>query len=428
MGTEMMVKMSSAEAAPHSGRWLMVGLLFAAIVVNYIDRTALSVVTVPLMDQLNISTTAMGGLLSGFFWTYTALQIPTGYIVDRFGIKWTYGLAFLVWSLSSAAVGLAQSFWQVLLFRLLLGAGQAVAQPASLTYVRRNFLVHEQGMATGIYLSGLMVGPAAGMYLGALLLDQVGWRSMFILTGLIPCIWLLPWFLLAPHDSRAAQPASQPRQGLPLKQIFTSRPVWGITIGAFFYAYYWYFVITWLPSYLRIGRGFSVMQMGAFTAVPLLAMAVISPIGGRFADYLIIKLDRPVWVRKIFVCCGFLLGSSSLLLLVVDSSAAVLAILILSLMGLGIATANYWALTQTISPAALIGRAIGYQNTIGNLAGICAPIITGLLVGESQNFQSSIIFAVVSLWVAAAAYYFLVNERDVDLLQTNLKGPRQPSE
>jgi MFS family permease len=325
-----------------------------------------------------------------------------------------------VWSLASAAVGLANSFWQVLLFRLILGAGQAVAQPASLTYIRRNFQVHEQGMATGIYLSGLMVGPAAGMYFGAVLMEQLGWRSMFVLTGLLPCIWVLPWFMLAPRSAGNRPMVSRGAGSVSMKQIFAMRPVWGITIGAFFYAYYWYFVITWLPSYLRMARGFSVMDMGVFTAVPLIAMAVISPLGGRWADHWIAKTGRPLLVRKVFVCAGFMLGSSAVLLLIVDSPAAIMAVLVISLMGLGIATANYWALTQAISPGSLIGRAIGYQNTIGNLAGIAAPIITGLLVGESRNFQSSILFACASLWVAAAAFYWLVTEREVLRLKAGL--------
>src|SRR5262245_48270639 len=136
-----------------------VGLLFLGILVNYVHRSNLSVVAVPLMREFAISPAVMGTLLSAFFWSYALLQIPAGYVVDRFGLKWTYGGAFLIWSLASAAVGLAGSFEQVLGLRVLLGIGQAVAAPASLTYIRQQFGENEQGLPTAVYVSGMLVGP-----------------------------------------------------------------------------------------------------------------------------------------------------------------------------------------------------------------------------------------------------------------------------
>src|ERR1051326_2844144 len=97
-----------------AGRWVIIGLLFFAILVNYIDRGNLSIVAVPIMREFGASAARMGTLLSAFFWTYALLQVPTGYLVDRFGLKWTYAGAFLLWSLASAAVGFAGTFSQIL--------------------------------------------------------------------------------------------------------------------------------------------------------------------------------------------------------------------------------------------------------------------------------------------------------------------------
>src|SRR5947208_518482 len=148
---------SSAAPPALAGRWVIIGLLFFAVLVNYIDRGNLSIVAVPIMREFGGSASRMGTLLSAFFWTYALLQVPTGYLVDRFGLKWTYAVAFLFWSLASAAVGFAQTFSQILLLRLLLGIGEAAVQPASLAFIRRNFPADQQCVPTAVYLSGLSI-------------------------------------------------------------------------------------------------------------------------------------------------------------------------------------------------------------------------------------------------------------------------------
>ncbi len=409
-------------------RWWVVGLLFLAVLVNYIDRNNLSVAAVPVMEEFDFSPLTAGALMSAFFWTYTLLQIPSGWVVDRFGFRWTYGVAFLLWSLSSAALGLARSFGQIFGLRMMLGASQAVVQPVSLTYIRTHFTEHEQGLPTGLYISGMMIGPAVGGFLGGALLENLGWRTMFILTGLVPCLWLLPWFWLAPRGRPAtgsAGPSS--RRKVPLRTLFANPVVWGITITAFFYSYFWYFCMSWLPSYLVMERGLSFLEMGVYTALPFVAMSIVSSTSGRWADHWIARTGRPVFVRKVFVITGYILGSSTLALIWVESSALALAILVFALAGIGLTSANYWALTQAISPRSFTGRAIGYQNTVSNLAGICAPILTGYLVEQSGSFNSAIVFAATSLWLAAASYAFLVRESRAGEIKTLLAEAPAPN-
>ena len=349
--------------------------------------------------------------MSAFYWTYTFFQIPSGWAVDRFGIRWTYGIAFLIWSVSSAAIGLARSFLQILGLRMMLGLGQAAAQPVSLAYIRAHFDESHQGMPTGLYISGMMIGPAFGGLLGAALLDTYGWRLMFLLTGLVPCLWLVPWLSLAPSSPiRPPDGSRPPVEKLPLRKLFSNPVVGGITITAFFYSYFWYFCMSWLPSYLVMERGLSFLEMGIYTALPFLAMSVVAPIAGKFADHWIERTSRAVLVRKTFVITGYIIGSTTILINWVDSATSVVVILVFGLAGIGLSSANYWALTQAISSKRFIGRAIGYQNTISNLAGICAPVLTGVLVEVSGNFNSAIVFAASSLWIAAISYGFLVRE------------------
>jgi MFS family permease len=402
--------------SPSPRRWLIVALLFVGMLVNYVDRGNLSIVAVPLMREFGISPAAMGTLLSAFFWTYASLQVPAGYLVDRFGLKWTYAIAFFFWSMASAGVGMARSVPQIFIMRVLLGVGESVSPPASLSYIRRNFREHEQGVPTAIYVAGMTLGPGTGALLGGAMLERFGWRALFLVTGFGALLWLVPWLLLAPagKGSRAARASSvqAPRWSM----LLGMPTFWGITLGAFFYSYFSYFCLTWLPSYLVMERGYSFLKMGAYTAAPYVGTVVVSFTSARLADRLIARFGRPMIVRRYFVASGFLLGSTILLLLGLHSSGAVLAVLICSLSGIGLASSNYWALTEAIAPAPIVGRVIGYQNMIASAAGLCAPILTGFLVDRTKSFTQPIVFAGGALLVAVAAYLTLLRERDVQTL------------
>ena len=407
-----------------SRRWLVVLLLFAAMLVNYVDRGNLSIVAVPLMHEFGISPAAMGTLLSAFFWTYATLQVPAGYLVDRFGLKWTYATGFFFWSLASAGIGLAGSMGQIFALRVLLGVGESVSPPASLAYIRQNFKEDEQGIPTAIYVSGMLLGPAVGALLGAALLERFGWRVLFLATGFGALLWLLPWLFLAPPGAgRGAGQSMRTHAAAPRWSLLLRMPTfWGITVGAFFYSYYSYFCLTWLPSYLVMERGYSFLRMGTYTAAPYLGMVIVSFAAARAADRIIARFGRPLIVRRYFVAAGFLLGSSILLLLVLRIPPAVLAVLMCSLSGIGLASSNFWALTEAISPAPIVGRVIGYQNMIASLAGLCAPILTGLVVERTRSFDLAIVFAGGALLVAAAAYLALLRERDAAILMARFSG------
>jgi ACS family D-galactonate transporter-like MFS transporter len=409
-------------------RWGVVGLLFAAVLINFVDRGNLSVAAVPLMKELQLSPPAMGVLLSVFFWTYALLQVPAGYIVDRFGFKVVYAVAFVVWSLSSAAVGFTSTFGQIIALRLLLGVAESVAHPLSLTYIKRAFKESERGLPTGLYVSGMMVGAGSGSLLGGLFLKYFGWRQLFVITGLGGvCIWLLPWLLLAPATPARLAPKSAERSSAIAWGTIAKTPLlWGLTIGIFGYSYYWYFFLTWVPAYLVLAHGFSFVRMGAYSATALAGMAVMSPVGGWLADRLIARFQRPLLIRKAFVGVGCCLASSMLLLLRIHSAPLVLATLVFSLAGLGLASSNVWSLTQAISPGSVVGRIVGYQNSVGNVAGICAPLITGFLLGESKNFQLSILVTGLFLWISAAAILFLVRAIDVKTIHACFSDGQRP--
>jgi MFS family permease len=296
--------------------------------------------------------------------------------------------------------------------------GESVATPASLTYIRQNFAEDEQGLPTAIYVSGMTLGPAVSALLGAYVVVSFGWRALFVLTGLGALVWLVPWLILAPAtpSRHALRTISSPGDLPPWRMLLTSSTFWGLTITTFLYAYYNYFCLTWLPSYLMMARGYSFFRMGAYTAAPYVGTVLVSFASAGAADRMITRVGHPMVVRKVFVATGFLLGSGILLLLVFQSSLAVLFTLIFSLLGVGLASGNFWALTEAISPSPIVARVIGYQNMIASLGGICAPMLTGFLVERTKSFELSIAFAGGALLVSAGGYLALLRERDVSAL------------
>lgn len=396
-------------------RWVVVTFLFLGILVSYVDRGNLSVAANAMMHDFQFSPARMGVLLSSFFWTYALFMIPAGFLVDRFGIRTTYLVGLGLWSVASALVGFAESFWQLIVLRALLGLGESIAPVASIAYIKRNFVEEEQGLPTAIYIGGALMGPAIGTFVGAVLLDPLGWRLLFIATGLAGGLWLIPWAIVAPRHVREAKVADTPAAPPVRWLAVAATPLfWGVTLGAFFYSYYWYFILTWVPSYLLRVHGYSNLKMGAVVSAPLALTAVTSLAAGVVADRVIKRTRVPaLTVRKAFVTLGFVLSCSIVMLASLAPGANLLPLFLLSMGGMGFGVSNYWALTHLFSPAHLIGRAIGYQNMVAQLAGVAAPVVTGLLVGPGNRFTTAIVIAGLSPLVAASVLLLWLRQRNI---------------
>jgi ACS family D-galactonate transporter-like MFS transporter len=385
------------------------------MVIAYIDRTALSVaIAVPeFRDYFGLTNSQRGLMNSAFFWSYALLQVPAGWLVDRVGVKYPYAGSFLFWSIVSACTGLARSVGQLFVVRLLLGIGEATVAPASLRWIRMNIDEKQRGLAMGIYMAGTKIGPAIGAPIAAYLVAAYGWRAMFYLTGLVSLLWLVPWLLLVPRDERklpaaAAAAAATAKADVPFLHVFRGSAIWGIIIGTFCYSCYLYFCITWLPAYFKEQRKLSLELMGLYTMFSFAGMAVTTILAGWAADKLIARGGDAVKVRKTFTIVGLLLAATEVFGAVATSAETALFFSIFSLAGLGVATANYWALTQTVVPGNSIGRIGGLQNTASNLAGVAAPVLTGWLIDATGTYEAPMQAIAVLLIVGAASYAWLV--------------------
>ena len=233
-------------------RSVLLLLVFVGILISYVDRGNLGIAAPALMSEFRFPPASMGVLLSAFFWTYAVFQIPAGYALDRFGVRWTYAGAFLLWSLASAAIGASRGFNDILSLRMVLGLAETVGPIASLTFIRQNFSGREQGFPTSVYIAGQTFGPAVGTLLGTALLAHYGWRLMFVATGLGALLWIPAWIATAEARRVPVIPAGENTR--PAGSFWRScrgRPVfWALAGCVFFLSYFWYFVLTWVPTYL----------------------------------------------------------------------------------------------------------------------------------------------------------------------------------
>jgi ACS family D-galactonate transporter-like MFS transporter len=410
MANPAIVKPSSAQPWM---RWSVLGLLTVAIIIAYVDRINLSSALPEMRKTFPLTPQASGILLSAFFWSYAALQPPAGWIIDRYGVKWPYAIAFFIWSLVSAATAMVSTLGGLIAVRILLGVGESVVTPASMRYIRTNFAEKERGLAIGIYMSGSKYGPAIGAPLAAYLISGYGWQLMFLLTGLGCLLWLIPWVVLAPNDAGIATSQSDTASKTPAswRAILSTPVMWGTCVATFCYMYFVYFCMTWMPTYFKERHGLSLTNSGWFTFMSFGGMATMAILGGWAADRLIGKGYNPVTVRKTFVIAGFVLAFSEIIGAFTESASLTLFLAVFSLSGLGLTTANYWAVTQTLMPGGAIGRVAGLQNTAASVAGIAAPWITGSLVQKTGNFNAPLMTIGFWLAVGVGCYLFLVREK-----------------
>src|SRR6202162_2606372 len=256
-------------------------LLWLSVFLKYTDRSNLSIAAPQLNTELGLSATQLGVLLSAFFWTYACLQIPAGWLVDRFEVKWVFAGGFLIWSTATAVTGVLHSFAALLAVRVVLGMGESVAYPSYSKIIANHFPLARRGLANSIVASGLCFGPSFGILFGGTLMGRFGWRPFFVTLGLASLLWIGPWSLWMPRAKPQRDEGN--RKGIGLPEI-VARKAWVATaLGLFCSNYVNYFLLTWLPFYLVRARGYSMTGMEKGGGAPLVMAGICAGMCGQIS-------------------------------------------------------------------------------------------------------------------------------------------------
>jgi MFS family permease len=394
--------------------WSLLILLAIAMAMNFFLRVNLSVAAPALGPEMKLSPQSLGVLLSAFYWTYAVGQIGTGWLVDRFDVRWIYTIAVLVWSLATFLIGITGSFSVMLCLLLMLGLGEAVAYPACSRVITAVFPETRRGLANSVIdMMGARLGPALGTLCGGLMVARLGWRWLFLLSGGAGLVWLIPWMFLAPRKPAKAERLVAAQIGW--ADLLRRRALWATCCGQFGANYAWYFLLSWLPSYLVKERHFSLSAMAVWAAAPYFLMALTSMAGGILADRLIVRGASAVRVRQAFVCAGLLLTALLLPTVLIPRIEWALTGLMVACFVYGIYASNLWALSQTLAGATAAGRWTGFQNACANVAGVVAAMLTGFIVARTGQFALAFMGASFACLFGAASYWFFVRPSDANL-------------
>lgn len=359
----------------------MLGLLFLATVINFVDRQSLSIVAPILRKNLNLSAQQYGLIVSCFQFGMMTGEFPMGWLMDRKGVK--FGLSFAVgwWSLANALHSAANALWQFCGLRFMLGTGECGNYSGGMKIVSQWFPAKERAFAVGIFNGGSMIGSIVAPPLLVALTLAFSWHAAFLLPSLLGFVWLIGWRLFyqdreGPVEAEEGGPA--PTNG----ELLRLRQTWAVVLCRFLVGPVVQFYIYWLPEYLSSARHMSLASIGAFAWIPFLFGDIGSIGGGWVAGRL---LKRGVSVRRtrqITMGLGAACCLGSLAVVGAGSAYAAIAWICFVLFGHTFLSANMFAVISDQFPGNVVGRVTALTGIAGGLSGMLFPLLTGYLVDK----------------------------------------------
>lgn len=388
----------------------IVVLIGLSIFINYIDRGNLATAATLVKQELRLSPSQLGFLLTAFFITYMPLQPFIGWLTDRFTAARVLVMGFVVWSLATLLSAFAGGFAALFTCRLLLGVGESVSFPTMSKILADNVDETHLGFANGIVQAGLAFGPAFGIVAGGTSIARYGWRPFFIGCGVISIVWIAAWLIVSRGHVRSVRP-SQAEDAPPMDVVLREPSLWGASLGHFFSNFLLYFIVTWIPYYLVHERGWTLPQMGQIAGAAFLLSGVAMIACGSVSDRLIRNGASPTLVRKAAFIIGGVGAAIGMLGCGYSHEANVSAAwLIFGGFFGGLLGVNTFVVGQTKAGSAATGRWVGIQNMIANGAGLIAPSLTGILVDGTGNFTLPFTLAAIAAFSSGVAWTLLTGK------------------
>jgi len=433
---------------PTRARYGIVAVLFLITTINYADRATLSIVGTDLTRDLKLDPVTLGYLLSAFSWSYVALQVPGGWLLDQLGSRRVYRWSILTWSLFTMLQGFVgwlgaarAAVTSLFGLRLLLGAAESPSFPANSRIVAAWFPAAERGMASAIFNSAQYFSTVLFYPLMGVIAHHFGWQAVFWVMGALGLVFGLAWNRLVhnprehpranaaeiehirsggglvdlDHDPRgAARPTPAKRPGL-LLDLLGNRMLLGIFLGQYCINVLTWFFLTWFPIYLVKDRGMTILKVGFVATLPALCGFIGGLLGGWISDRLLRRGVSLSAARKIPIVAGLLLSTTIIGCNYVETSWAVIFCMSLAFFGKGLGALG-WAVMSDVAPREATGLAGGLFNTFGNLAGIITPIVIGHILSITGSFNGALVYVGVHALVAVFSFLVIVGEiRRVEL-------------
>ena len=418
------------DAAPQRGRWPIAFLLAFGVVINFFDRINLAVSQDALHASFGLSLISFGYLSSAFSWSYAAMQVPAGLLLDWLGVRRVGRITTFLWSVASFGAALSHGLVGLFAARLLLGVAESPTFPANAKAIGLWFQERERSLAIAVTDAAAKLSSAIGVPLIGLLLLHFGWRWSFAATGFFS-LFYFALFCSVYHDpvqfciAPAAESVSRAEESLPqlpadrgahkprLAYLLRQREVYGLAIGWGAYNYTFFLLLTWLPKYLSLTLHVDLLHSVLYTGMPWLFAAITDfVIGGWLVNFLIHRGRNATRIRQAVLLLGTSLGLAIWGGGHAQSPAAALLWISIALGGLAAAAPVAWTVPSLIAPQGAVGTVGGLANFCGQLSAISAPIVTGYIVSATQSFAAAFAVATVVLLLGIASYALLLGRME----------------
>lgn len=411
--------------------WMVFGLVGPITFVMSLDRTAIVVAAPTIQHEYGFTLVQMSLILTSFSWTYAALQVPAGWLAEKFGPRRALAWANLLWSLLTIATPLGFNMASFVGIRALLGAGQSADWPASVLALKRWFPRQERSKSNSVLLGALYLGPIAAAPATTLVIASFGWRVAFYGFGLLGVLLGAAWwtwfrdnprthpritqaeaaFIVAGQDPEAADG----HRGAFLRCL-GSIQFWAIGVQYFFLVLVQSFYTTWLPTYLMSERHMSLKEMGIYASLPWVALFVMVFVAGWLADTIQHRTGS-VWSARVpAAMTGFIISAGALIAASRAPDVTVMmTLLCVSLGAIGVTQVSIWSATQDLGRGAT-GVVSGWANCWGNSAGFVGPVLTAKLVGWTGSWSGALLGIAIAGGVGAILWLFVHPQRPLDAL------------
>jgi ACS family hexuronate transporter-like MFS transporter len=374
-------------------RWVILALLLGITIVNFIDRQTLSVLAPKLREMFHLSHEAYGRVVAAFQFGMMSGEFPMGWLMDRIGVRMGLGAAVAWWSIATGLLGFARSGFGLGLLRFWMGTGECGNYSGGVKSVNEWFPKTERAFAIGVFNSGSMIGSIIAPPLVVFLASRFGFRWSFAGPALLAAIWVPLWLRYYRRSASNATPGENARK-YSSRELLHYRQAWAIMICRLLVGpimqFYWY----WMPDYLYTERGFSLLQIGAFSWIPFLMGDFGSLSGGWTSGWLIRRGSSVGAARKITMYAGGVLCLTSFAVYFAPGAAICLGVIGIVLFGHTFLSANMFAAVPDMFPDNAVARVTGLHGMCGGLSGFLFPLLTGFLI---DRFSYAPVFALAAI-------------------------------